>query len=301
MSVETGDAKLQTYRDANLGRSNPDPLPSTANAPARPPSPRRFVFTGTPGPLARFAPDPPTALTVNYQKNQASLSSYVTDATRALWDQHMDPDNFSASWRDVGAVVKVLIAQSFMGSAQDAADYYRSMKVVNDLPLPRMRPAPLDVGHLSRMAGSVAQGTFYHHLNTKGEPAASASEIARNTMSGAGARFALNGARNTILRAVANDPDATGWDRMLEPMGACSYCAMQAAKGPFKPGQMGFRAHDYCKCLPIPVIRGRSPSAGNKDLQDQWNMITETATGKDARAAWEDYWRSHGGSQQSAA
>jgi hypothetical protein len=298
------DAKLQTDRDAIIGRSNPGGNLPPSNPAATPPSPRRFVFTGTPGPLARFAPDPPTTLTVNYQKDQASLSSYVTDAVRALWDQHIDPDNFSASWKDVGAVIKVLIAESYMGSAEDAADYYRNIKVVNNLSLPRMHASPLDVRHLSRMAGSVAQGTFYHHLNTKGEDPASASEKARNTMSGAGARFALNGARNTILNAVARDPDATGWDRMLEPMGACSYCAMQAAKGPFKPGKMGFRAHDYCKCLPVPILRGRSPSAGiadNTELQDQWNKITETATGQDARAAWEEYWRGHGSGQSSAA
>jgi hypothetical protein len=294
------DLPPQTERDAILGRSNPEPEPSTENLPARGPSPRRFVFKGTPAPLARFTPDPPTALTDNFQATQANLSSYVTTAIRALWDQHINPDDFSASWRDLGAVVKVLIAECFAGSAGDAAEYYRNMKVVNNMALIRLRPAAIDVGHLSRMAGSVAQGTFYHFLSTKGEEPGSASEKARNTMSGAGARFALNGARNTILAAVAHDPDATGWERMIEP-GACSYCAMQAAKGPFKPGQMGFRAHDYCKCLPVPVLQGRSPSAGNKDLQDQWNKITETATGKDARAAWEEYWRSHGGGQQSAA
>jgi hypothetical protein len=210
-----------------------------------------------------------------------------------MWDSHIDPDRFSASWKDMGPILKILIAQAYAGSASNAADYYRNMHVVNGLDYPVVRPAGFSAQHLNRMTGSVANGTFYHHLNTKGEEPGKASGFARNTLSGAGARFALNG-DGIRLRAVARDPEATGWERLLSP-GSCSYCAAQAAKGPFKPGNTSFRAHDNCSCLAKPVLRVVNDDSPNAELRDQWNRITETFTGKEARAAWDLYWREHGG------
>jgi hypothetical protein len=210
-----------------------------------------------------------------------------------MWDSHIDPDRFSASWKDMGPILKILIAQAYAGSAGNAAEYYRNLHVVHGLDYPVVRPASFNAQHLNRMTGSVANGTFYHHLNTKGEEPSAASGFARNTLSGAGARFALNGARNTVTAAVARDPEATGWERLLSP-GSCSYCAAQAAKGPFKPGNTSFRAHDYCSCLAKPVLRGVNDDSPNAELHDQWNRITETFTGKEARAAWDQYWREHG-------
>jgi len=211
----------------------------------------------------------------------------------------MNPEDFDASWRDLGPIFKILIAQNFIGSAVNAAEFYRSMKVVHGFPYPKVFPAPLIAGHVDNMAGSVANGSFRHNLNTKRKEPGAASAIARNTFSGASARFALNGARNTVMSAVATDPDASGWERLIEP-DACSYCAAQAAKGPFKPGNRGFRAHDYCTCLAVPVFKGTNTPGPNSSLREEWNRITGTITGKDARRAWDQYWREHNGSQTSA-
>ena len=292
MSQDTFEHIPQTDRDAIRGRSNPDPGPNLRNVKSNAPRPRRFSFSGTSDPLNRIAPDPPTYLTVDFQRSQGALSDYVGNSIRAMWDQHINPDQFSNSWKDLGPVVKTLIAQHFDASAANAADYYRNLSVVNGMPLPNVRPARFSGQHLNRMAGSVANGTFYHQLNTKGVEPSRAAEIARNTMSGAGARFALNGARNTVTSAVAADPNATGWERLIEPA-ACSYCAAQAARGPFKPGNTSFRAHDYCNCLAMPVLRGATMNP-NDDLRDKWNKATGTFTGKEARAAWDKYWSEHG-------
>ena len=286
------DRKPQRDRDAIRGRENPDPPPRQGNPSSRPPRASRFLFTGTSGPLAAIAPNPPRALDTRYESDQGALSEYVKNAIRAMWDSHIDPERFSASWKDMGPILKILIAQAYAGSAANAADYYRNLHVVHGLDYPVVRVAGFSAQHLNRMAGSVANGTFYHHLNTKGAEPGAASGVARNTLSGAGARFALNGARNTVTAAVARDPEAIGWERLLSP-GACSYCAVQAAKGPFKPGNTSFRAHDYCSCLAKPVLRGVSDSP-NAELRDQWNRITDTFTGREARAAWDKYWSEHG-------
>jgi hypothetical protein len=286
------DRKPQTDRDAIRGRENFDPDSARRNPSSKAgPRARRFVFAGTSGPLAAIAPNPPRALDAHYGYEQSALSEYVKNAIRAMWDSHIDPDRFSASWKDMGPILKILIAQAYAGSASNAADYYRNMHVVHGLDYPVVRPAGFNAQHLNRMTGSVANGTFYHHLNKKGEEPGTASGVARNILSGAGSRFALNGARNTVTAAVARDPEATGWERLLSP-GACSYCAAQAAKGPFKPGNTSFRAHDYCSCLLSQV--GWGMIIAQMLNYRSWNRITETFTGKEARAAWDQYWREHG-------
>jgi hypothetical protein len=249
-------------------------------------------LAGTSDPLNAIAPDPPTYLTTDFQQKQGAVRDFVSNGIKAMWDQHIDPEQFSASWMDLGPVIKTLIAQHFDASAANSADFYRNLTVVNGLPFPRVYPARFSGQHLTRMAGSVANGSFYHQLNTKGADPVSASDSARNVMSGAGARFALNGARNTVTAAVARDPNAAGWERLIEP-GACSYCSAQAAKGPFKPGNTSFRAHDNCACLAMPVLRGATMNP-NDGLRDEWNKITGTFTGKEARAAWDKYWSEHG-------
>jgi hypothetical protein len=286
-------AEDTSYRETTRGRDNPDRVANLRSVRSRAPRASRFLFTGTSGPLATIAPSPPRMLDAHHEYEQGAVSEYVKNSIRAMWDAHIDPDRFSASWKDMGPILKILIAQAYAGSASNAADYYRNMHVVHGLDYPVVRPSGFSAQHLNRMTGSVANGTFYHHLNTKGEEPGKASEVARNTLSGAGARFALNGARNTVTAAVARDPEATGWERLLSP-GACSYCAAQAAKGPFKPGNTSFRAHDYCSCLAKPVLRGVNDDSPNAELRDQWNRITETFTGKEARAAWDQYWREHG-------
>jgi len=283
----------QTDRNGPRGRERFDPNRVPRNARTAGPRPRRFTFSGTSDPLNAIAPDPPTYLITDLQQKQGALGDYVKNSLRAMWDQHIDPEDFSASWRDVGPVMKTMIAQAYDGSAANAAEFYRNYSVVHGLNFPNVHPAHFSGQHLERMAGSVANGSFYHQLNTKGVHAVSASGVARNTLSGAGARFALNGARNTVMAAVARDPQATGWERIIEPE-ACSYCTQQAAKGPFKPGQMGFRAHDYCSCLAIPVLRGTDTPGPNSELRATWDRITGTFTGKEARAAWDRYWSEHG-------
>lgn len=292
MSQDTFERIPQTDRDAVRGREKADPVATPRNPRTKGPIPRRFSFTGTGDALNRIAPDPPTYLTVDFQRSQGALSEFVNNSIKAMWDEHIDPDQFSASWKDLGPVVKTLIAQHFDASAASGAEFYRNLSVVNALPFPKVTPARFSGQHLQRMAGSVANGSFYHQLNAKGAEPMRAAEIARNIMSGAGARFALNGARNTVTATVARDPNATGWERLIEP-GACSYCSSQAAKGPFKPGNTSFRAHDNCNCLAMPALRGATLNP-NEHLRDEWNKITGTFTGKEARSAWDRYWSEHG-------
>jgi hypothetical protein len=283
---------MQTSRNAISAPSRAGPRRDTAQAPKPAPIGPISASIGMSGPLARIAPDPKKAITADYQDSQTAIGNYVTGAVQAMWDAHIDPENFASSWRDLGPIMKILVAQHYTGSAAQAAEYYRNLRVTNGLGRPRLFSAPLDVGHLSRVVGSVAGGEFYHQVSTRKSDTQHASTSARNKLARAANRFAMLGGRNTVTQAVAQDPEATGWDRLLSP-GACSSCASLAARGPFKPGVTAFRAHDSCHCLASPVFRGSGPA--NPELIQAWNQVAGGISGKDARAAWEEYWRQNNG------
>jgi hypothetical protein len=216
------------------------------------------------------------------------MGDYVSNGTKALWDVFMNPEDFAGSWKEIGPVIKVLMAQHYMASASDAAEFYRNRSVIHGLRRPSVKNAPLDMEHLNRVAGSVASGTFYHHTQTLHRDPVAAATSARNRLAGAADRFALLGGRNTILRAVANDPNAAGWERLLSPA-PCSRCTQYAVQGPFDPGKGEFRAHDRCHCLAGPVFEGSRPT--NEDLANTWNRVTGGISGKQARAVWDQFWK----------
>jgi hypothetical protein len=149
-----------------------------------------------------------------------------------------------------------------------------------------VRPIEAIQSKLDHIADAVANGAFYHQLNKQCKSPGDASLIARNTLSGAGARFALMGGRDTITQATASDPNAAGWERIMSPT-ACSYCTQHAARGPFKSGMSDFHPHDYCGCVAVPLFKGKTPR--NAGLSAQWQQVTQGKTGVAARAAWEGH------------
>jgi hypothetical protein len=105
-------------------------------------------------------------------------------------------------------------------------------------------------------------------------------------VSGASARLALEGGRETITGTVRTDGLVTGWIRV--PSGsACAFCAMIASRGPvFKEETVGFQAHDHCACVPEPYHDGSAWPAVNEQFRDQWNEVTAGKGGRDALNAF---------------
>jgi hypothetical protein len=205
---------------------------------------------------------------------------------RRVWDYSINPEPFSASWPEVYPILRQVILKHHAASAASAARFYRTMYHIEGQGLAIVRPVAPVEAKLDHIADSVANGAFYHHMNKQGRSPGDASLIARNTLSGAGARFALMGGRDTIIRVTATDPRAVGWERIMSPT-SCSYCTQHAARGPFKPGMTDFHPHDYCGCVAVPLFKGNTPR--NADLTTQWRRVTQGKTGVAARAAWEGY------------
>jgi hypothetical protein len=83
-----------------------------------------------------------------------------------------------------------------------------------------------------------------------GEAPDSASALAR--VSGAVTRLVLEPNRETIVRSVAADKQAVGWQRNVRSE-ACKFCRMLAGRGGvYKRESALVAAHDHCQCAAVP-------------------------------------------------
>jgi len=238
----------------------------------------RYAYNGT------F--DRALALRERYQAEQSALGHQAVQVIRNVWDNNINPDPFSESWPNAYPLLRRIILHHYRASAASAAKFYRATSAVQGRGAITVPHAVADVSRLDGVSDAVANGAFYHQLRKQQREPGDASLIARNSMSGAGARFALMGGRNTVMQMTAMDPQATGWERITEP-DACAFCMQNAAKGPFSPSMHDFHPHDYCNCVAVPLFAGQKPA--NAEMKTQWQQVTQGKTGVEARVAWEEY------------
>jgi hypothetical protein len=222
----------------------------------------------------------------------------VATAIYNLWLQIINPAPaaFEESWQTMNPIANGIISTHFDAAAASAAQYYVNSRVVADFPhinVPGIRP---DENYINRVVNAMGRGQYYHFV--KEQDPAEASTMAQDALRGASTRMTLMGGRNTIVQASGIDPVATGWERVIEP-GACSFCAMLAGRGGvYSEATVDFRAHDHCHCVARPVFRGQKSI--NTELSAAWGRETKGTRGAAARAAWDKYWSSHGGSETTA-
>jgi hypothetical protein len=244
-------------------------------------------------------PTPDSSLiTARYQEEQLALGRQAVFTIRHMWDNEIEPEPFAAIWPKFYPGLKHVILAHYRASSASAAKFYRAVSYSNSRALPRVLASEPNTDKLDHIADAVTNGAFYHQLNKLKQTPEEASMVARNAMSGAGSRFALNGGRDTVIATSLSDPDAIGWERLTDP-GACSYCVQNAARGPFTGNQTDFHPHDYCGCVAVPLFKGRKPV--NAGLKEQWQQVTHGKTGKQARAAWEQHVGGSNGQPDSAA
>ena len=248
-------------------------------------------------PLAQYLPGMPVPrgvstriLLTRYQNTQHAIAVRAAMAIVALWNHMVNPDKFSDSWDSLGPLVQGIIANHYQMSAANAAEFYGHDRVTAGLPAFPVPGTSLDPAQLSTVVNSMGAGQFYHYL--KDQDAPDANTMARDGMRGAGTRLVLLGGRDTITKAVGADPEAQGWERVIEP-GACGFCSMLAGRGGvYKESTVNFRAHDHCHCVAAPVFPGQV--SVNQDLSSRWGEVTRGKRGAAARAAWDTHWSSHG-------
>jgi hypothetical protein len=228
-----------------------------------------------------------------YQGHQKLIAARASAAIGSFWLSIIDPAYFSDTWTRFSPILRGIIDTHYQMSAADASNYYGLSRAVAGFVGPNVPGSDLAGGYLETITDKVGKGSFYRQIDS-GKSVAAASEIARRGLMGTSVRVVLNGGRNTVTNAAAGDNVATGWERIVES-GPCAYCAMHAASGGVRKEQsFSFRAHDYCTCLARVVFKGQS--SANVGLSEEWGRTTVGKNGKDAVAAWNQYWSEKNGS-----
>lgn len=252
-------------------------------------------------PLTRTIPGIPLpadlsgqVLLQRYSQSQQSIAQRAAQAIVNLWTRIIDPAHFNDGWKTLGPLVNGIIATHYDASAANAAQYYANSRVIAGnayMAVPGQTP---DMAYINNVADAMGPGQFYHFLPE--QPADAASGMARDALRGASTRMVMMGGRDTVTATAHQDPEARGWERVINP-GACGFCAMLAGRGAvYKASTVDFRAHDHCHCVARPVFIGQE--SANKELSAEWGKATAGTKGKEAIKAWNTYWESKNGGYQ---
>jgi hypothetical protein len=229
-----------------------------------------------------------------YSQAQQSIAQRAAQAIVNLWLRIIDPEHFNDGWNTLGPLVNGIISSHYEATAANAAQYYANSRITAGnayMAVPGQAP---DMSYINNVSDAMGPGQFYHFLPQ--QPADTASVMARDALRGASTRMVMMGGRDTVTNAAHLDPEARGWERVINP-GACGFCAMLAGRGAvYKASTVDFRAHDHCHCVARAVFIGQKSI--NQDLSAEWGKATAGTRGKDAIKAWNSYWESRNGGHQ---
>jgi hypothetical protein len=172
----------------------------------------------------------------------ATLTRGLNNDLTVLWGRGNTPQQIEAALHDV---LPALIDRYGIAAASLAAQWYDNLRERLQVPKAFTAP-PADVpdsgGHaLIGWAGDTA--TDYATFQT--------------LIAGGAQRRVANFARQTVMGASLEDPQAQGWQR--ESNGGCEFCDMLAARGAvYSEASADFASHDHCNCYAVPEFTGQT-------------------------------------------
>lgn len=223
----------------------------------------------------------------------------------------IDLDDVAGTWAGVERAIAAAIGNRRSQSAALAATYFdrfRRAEGAAGVFTPRL-PGPLDPEYLSwrlRFSGPVQVGRLLATNPTQLQP------LLFTSLEGEVSRQVLNGGRETIDTAVAEDKTCIGWVRVTDG-NPCAFCAMLASRGPaYKSRETaqggrnrarmtgpqltnvayservgGYRAHSHCGCTAEPVYSTDTEWPGrSREFHELWQESTKGYGGKDALNAF---------------
>ncbi|MEV4783983.1 hypothetical protein AB0K53_00765 [Streptomyces tuirus] len=229
-----------------------------------------------------------SASVTRWRRAQFGLTTLLLRDLRGL-RRLINPNRLQATLPTWIEAVAALVARYSEASATLGADFYDGEREAAGVPgtftVPLADPPPDEqVDASMRWATKdvwdrdpdVATAAQLEPLDVRLDAAMSKAE-------GAVDRLVLNGGRETVLQAVARDPQAVAWARGAA-LGCCSFCALMSSRGATyrTAGTAGREAnerfegdtgqakfHNWCRCVVVPVYRGQafelSPHAAEWD------------------------------------
>lgn len=257
------------------------------------------------------------ALTAAHQAAQTKNGALVAYVVAQLWLRTIDPADISGSAANLVARLIPLLQQRRDHSAITARTYYQSFRKLESttgdgFKLPEMSEMNLQALETSlRVTGEVALKKRIAGLPLNDDvPTLTQSLLIKQAIedtsvdiSGSATRHVMNGGRDEIQNAVAEDPEALGYIRVTDG-DPCYFCAMLASRGPVYDdmsfdesdprfiGDGEHKVHDHCGCSTEPVYSRKTQWPGKaKAAETAWiNLSRELGhvpTINEFRRKWE--------------
>ncbi len=222
-----------------------------------------------------------------HRRAQGTIGAELLGLMALMWGI-VDADDLDATSLIWLLAAQPLVSRYRRRSAELAAHYYTADRRLAGITEP-FQPnlvADLPVEMLTRslqITGPDKVRDVLQRVNVTDR----AMQLGRDMSARAAVRHALNGGRDTIQRAVVDDPVAIGWARITDG-DCCAFCAMLASRGPtylednVLIAEDGDKYHDGCGCTAMAVYDNGEPlTAEAKRFRQLWERTTGGYTNRD--------------------
>lgn len=227
------------------------------------------------------------ALTEAHRQLQGRVSAATIRDLLRLWAL-VDPTDLRGTLDPFARASLAIVRGGHRASATAAQRYYmafRQMERVSGVVAVTMAPPPDDDYIVGALRGAGVAGI--KNARSRGASVEAAHQNGFVNLAGSAARIVASGGRETLLGAIAGDPQAHGFQRVTDGS-PCAFCAMIASRGIVskEEASAGFKAHGHCGCTAEPAFEGSALSPANARFRAAWQESTRGLSGTDALRAF---------------
>ena len=197
-------------------------------------------------------------LTEAHRVAQIQIQAATIQDLHTIWPL-LDPTK-DASFEGYSRAAKVVIGARKAQSAQLASAYFTAYRTAEGAKAPAAPALSLDLNGEQAMTSLYVTGPVQaRRALGAGISYEQAVQSALVASSGAAARLAAEGGRETLVNSLRSDDEAHGFARVTSGR-SCAFCAMLAGRGAayFSEDTASFEAHDHCGCSAEGVYTPRS-------------------------------------------
>ena len=215
-------------------------------------------------------------VTEQHRRRQLAVRAAVGRQVTSVWRTTFDVDDIAGSSLAVAQAVVPVLSDGKQRSAEVAASYFADYRQVDGPGRRRARTqGDLDGRRVDRAVGFAAKIVPLKAIRAGYSPNQAARAGLQQTI-GTASRLVSDGGRETLVRAVDEDPQAQGWQRVTGPE-PCEFCAMLSARGGVYRSQARaeFEAHSgrgaACQCDAEPVYGERWLSPQQQQFKELYD------------------------------
>jgi hypothetical protein len=198
-----------------------------------------------------------------------------------VWRSEFDLADVRGSSARITQSAVERIEPAFRQSTSNGAVYYEEVRGAAGVPgNAAITPAVYSPSAVQRTIGYTSRVALLRAI-TAGRTPDQAAHTALVRTIGEASRLASMGGRETVVKTMANDPRAHGYQRVTgsDP---CAFCAMISGRGPvYKAETVDFKAHSFCKCESEPVFSSDRMAQMSEQAIRYKELYDEAARGSD--------------------